>query len=118
MSSKPFDNSDPFDLHFKGHNPTGCRYIIGDTRRIWRFCQEEIVPGGRPGSAGHPPYCEKHLKRCCPVATIPFDPAKYRQRLGNIDRNILDCGPDRNDGQRMPADIYAKTNKKGTFQHD
>ena len=34
------------------HDPIGCRWIDGDTRKIWRYCQHDLQAGS--------PYCPLH----------------------------------------------------------
>ncbi|MBN2752619.1 MAG: hypothetical protein JXQ84_07910 [Rhodospirillaceae bacterium] len=45
------------------HNPLGCRYIDGDPKGVWAYCNRPQ----RPGS----PYCEEHHALCRVSAKDP-----------------------------------------------
>ncbi len=51
------------------HDPVGCRYITGDTRAEWSYCNQPQ----RPGS----PYCARHHALC----RVPADDAEALAEL-------------------------------------
>lgn len=107
----------PIPQHNLGRQePKGCRYIYGDPGfGDWHFCQRTIVEGGVAGDARHPPYCSHHHRIC----TIPINQKYMARYYGNFaDYNVLLCGEDHNDGQRLPVDFILKLTPTGALSHD
>ncbi len=75
------------------------------------------------GDAAHPPYCERHAKRCAP----PGSAAAYVKRFwarGNrlpangVDKNVPTCPENRSDFKRLAVDVLINLAAKGVFFHD
>lgn len=101
--------------------PRGCRFIYGDPGDgEWHFCQRGLLKGARLGDATHPPYCARHTKVCHGPSSRGWL-ARFKLTPGAAafgDQSMQICGPNRDDGQRMPVDLALSLAAKGVLFHD
>lgn len=106
--------------HLGNQDPRGCRFIHGHPGDgEWRYCQKALPEGARMGDAAHPPYCERHAKRCMgPSSASWLNRFKTAGGTAFGDLTVQTCGPNRHDGQRLPVDLLLKLNGSGALSHD